>query len=471
MDSVLLVAVGHLNSRVPDVGPPLGVLCLAGYLRREMPDVRLAVLDQRATRVPGDEIVRQAVAFKPDVVGLSLLTTSAFLLPPLVEELRKALPNALLVVGGPHVSSFGQAVLAECDADVAVVGEGEIALERVVRACRDRNDLADIPGLLWRDAEGNVRQNEGALAPIEDLDSLPFPAYDLVDLNVYSAQQRNMRLPLRPYLSLFTSRGCPYRCIYCHHIFGKRFRAQSAAKVADDIECAVRRFHVKDIEILDDIFNCDSARVIELSETLNRRGLKIGLAFPSGVRADRLEAATVEALVEAGMYFAAIALESASPRIQKMIHKSLNIDKFFSACNLLTGRRVFTHGLAMLGFPTETEEEIRLTIDAMVGSKLHTASFATVLPFPNTEIHDYAETHFPERIGNLNYDAIDWAAVRFNMSDVPDNRFFALQREAWRRFYLKPSRMFRIVRDFPDRARLPRYLRIYLARISKGLLP
>ena len=470
MDSVFLVAVGHPTLSLPDVSPPLGLLCLAGYLRREIPDVRLAVVDQRATRLSTDKIVRQALTFKPDVVGFSLMTPSAYLLPPLVEELRKALPKALLVVGGPHVSSFGQAALAECGADAAVVGEGEAAFERVVRVCRDRCALADIPGLLWRDGDGSIRQNEGAFALLEDLDSLPFPAYDLIDLGVYSVQARNNRLPVRRYLSLFTSRGCPYRCIFCHGIFGKRFRAQSAAKVAEDIEYAVRHLHVNDIEILDDIFNCDRARVTELSEILNRRGIKVGLAFPNGIRADRLDGVTVEALVEAGMYYTAIALESASPRIQKVMHKSLDIGMFLSACDLLTARKVFTHGLAMLGFPTETEEEMRLTIDVMVDSRLHTASFATVLPFPNTEIYEYAARHFPEKIKSLKYASADFACARFNMSDVPDERFFVLQREAWRRLYLKPSRMWRIVRDYPDRLRLPRYLPMYLARVSKGLI-
>ena len=469
MDSVLLVSVGCPTFRMPDVTPPLGLLCLASYLRRAIPDVRLAVIDQRATRVSVDEVVRQAVAFNPDVVGLSLLTPSAYLLPPLVEELRAALPKALLVVGGPHVSSFGQAALAESGADAAVVGEGEVALERIVRTCRDRAGFAGIPGLLWRDADGNLCQNEGSLAPIEDLDSLPFPAYDLIDLRVYSVQKRNTRLPVRPYISLFTSRGCPYRCIYCHHIFGKKFRAQSAAKVAEDIEYAVRQLHVKDVEIVDDIFNYDGARVIELSEILTRRGIKASLAFPNGIRVDRLEVAVVEALVDAGMYYAAIALESASPRIQKMIHKSLDIDKFFSACDQLTSRKVFTHGFAMFGFPTETEEDMRLTINAMVGSKLHSASFHTVLPFPNTEIYDYALSHYPEKVKNLKYDAVDYSSLRFNISEVPDERLYALQREAWRRFYLKPSRMLRIIRDYPDRAHLPRYLPMYLARISKGL--
>jgi hypothetical protein len=91
------------------------------------------------------------------------------------------------------------------------------------------------------------------------------------------------------------------------------------------------------------------------------------------------------------------------------------------------------------------------------------------MPFPNTEIYDYAALHFPEKVRNLDYTGADYACLQFNMSDVPDERLFALQREAWRRFYLKPSRMWRILRDYPDRVRLPLYLPAYLARISKGL--
>jgi len=466
---LFLGSVGRRTVNFPPVTPPLGLLSLAAYLRERF-DLDIKVFDQRATNGPPGEIARQAVEFEADVVGLSTLTPWAYLLGAVTRELRQARPAALIVLGGPHVSAFGANALEGVEADAAVVGEGERTLEAILRARIEGSDLAHIPGLIRRSSDGAVITNPGTMPLIDDLDSLPFPAYDLLNLRPYWKLRSMSQVPPRRYVSLLTSRGCPYQCIYCHRIFGKRFRAQSAERIVAEIEHHQRALGIREIEFVDDTFNQDRARVLAFCELAQHRNLKLRLAFPNALRGDKLDSETVTALVDAGLYYTACALESGSPRIQEYMRKRLDIPRFIRGVEMLVARGVLTHGFTMLGFPTETEEELQQTVDVACGSKLHTATFFTVTPYPNTELYDRVlETH-PEKLAGLSYDDKDYTGIRVNLSAVPDEVLYAHQRRAWRRFYLDPARIMRIVRDYPQPGFLPHYVPMLALRLAKGFL-
>ena len=235
------------------------------------------------------------------------------------------------------------------------------------------------------------------------------------------------------------------------------------------MEYHVKRYGVNDFEFLDDIFNLDEKRVVAFSDLSRKRGLKFKIAFPNAVRGDRMSRDSVDALVDAGMYFCSFALESGSPRLQEFTGKKLDINKFLNGIEMTVKRGVFANGFMMLGFPTETEEEMRMTIDVATNSMLHTASFFTVTPFPNTELYSYVEKHCPEKLQGLTYNDTDFSRIPVNLSLAPDDVLFRYQRMANRRFFLKPSRIYRIVRDFPQPHLLPLYIPIYLNRVAKGL--
>jgi len=302
----------------PEVMPPMGVLYLAAYLRTKF-DLTLEVVNQRMDNCSNDELARRAVEFRADVVGFGSMTPPAHALGELTGKVRAALPNALILLGGPHVSAFGARALEGNAADAAVPGEGELAFEQVLHAHFEGGSLADIPGLIWRDPSGQIVANPGMVPLIENLDSLPFPAYDLIDLRPYWRVPSMAMVPRHKYICIVSSRGCPYQCTYCHHIFGKRFRAHSAERIVDEIEHYVRTFGINYVEFVDDIFNQDRQRVIEFSELIQRRNIRVKIAFPNAMRADILTRETVDALADAGTYFSAFALESCSPRIQEHI--------------------------------------------------------------------------------------------------------------------------------------------------------
>ncbi len=453
---------------MPSATPPLGLLYLAAYLRSKQP-VDIHLIDSRAEGWPAERLTREIIDFDADIVGFTATTSAALMMQEAVRLVRQALPKCLVVLGGPHVTAFGPRALEAIDAHAVVRGEGELLFEQIVSAHVNGDDFDGIPGLIWRTRSNEVAVNDGVAPVIENLDELPFPAYDLLNMDPYWRVARMSHVPPGRYAAMFSSRGCPYRCIYCHRIFGKTFRTHTAARVAEELEHYVRTMHVNEIEFVDDVFNFDATRVLEFSDLLLKRNVKTKIVFPNALRTDTLTEESIDALIAAGMYHSCFALETGSPRLQKYIRKNLNIDRFLKAVDYATRKGVFAHGYAMMGFPTESEAEIKETIATVCRSRLHTAVFFTVIPYPNTELYDMIQQLRPELLEKIQYEDSGYTGFAGNLSDVPDNRFFALQREAWRHFYLSPNRVYRIVRNYPSPKYLTRFLPVYVLRLGKGL--
>ncbi len=448
---VLLISAGR-RTYFKWVSPPLGILQLAGYLRNRLTNLEFRVVDQRATDYTVEEVIARAVEFAPDVVGISCTTPNCNTLVAVSSGIRRALPQALLMIGGPHASAFGAELMDTTCADCVVVGEGELACEHVLRIWQEGGrDFSAVPGLVWRSAEGECRTNPGPAPLIQDLDTLPFPAYDLIDLPSYwRLWSMSIVPPPRRYVAMFTSRGCPYGCIYCHGIFGKRFRAQSPERIVAEMEHYVRTYGIKEVEFFDDIFNLNGRRVIEFSELVRRRNLRLSLYFPNALRTDILTPEVADALAAAGTRMSACALESGSPRIQKMIQKHLNIPKYLDGVAMLTERRVFTYAFLMFGFPTETAADMQMTVDVVRRSKLHVVYPFVVTPYPKTELFDLVMRLHPGKLAGIDYAGTDYAVYPcVNLSEVSDQVLKSYVFKCFPALFANPFRALRIIRDFP----------------------
>ena len=466
---IFLVNVGLRSRLYPLATPPLGIMYIAAYLRERFP-LEIKLVNQRVEDCSHDDIIRQIIDFDADIVGLGSMTPTAHGMPVIARGVRDAKPDTFIVLGGPHVSAFGKPALEHCPAaDAAVAGEGELSMEMILRALHEGGGFSHIPGLMWRDKEGEIITNSGRVPVIEDLDTIPMAAYDLIDLSKYWRTQSMPPIPRRRYVSLLSSRGCPYACMWCHNIFGRAFRAHSAARIVDEVRHYVKTYGIDDIEFVDDSFNLSKERLLDFSDLLLKTNGPIKIAFPNALRADLLEESTVDALVDAGVYFCSFALESGSPRIQEFTGKRLNIPQFLKAIELSTRKGIFANGFMMLGFPTETEEEMQETIRVATDSQLHTASFFTVTPFPGTALYEYVKENLQERLKGMDYNDMDFCTMHVNMSTVTDERLFYYQRKAARTFFFKPSRIYRILRDFPQPHLLPLYAPIFLNRAIKGI--
>jgi radical SAM superfamily enzyme YgiQ (UPF0313 family) len=457
--NIMLVNVGQHYPKSP-ASPPMGIMSLAAWARARISGLHFTLMDQHIELTDYDEAARDIIRARPDVVGLSYMTRAATYVPGMTRAIRAALPGVKILLGGPHPSAAEAAALEECDADALVVGEGEIAFEMVLRRIQEGSGFDDVPGLIHRQADGTVVTNPGEAPTIDDLDTLPFLAYDLLDIRRYWGRwSQSVIVPPRRYLSLFTSRGCPYRCIYCHDVFGKTFRAQSAERMVDEIEHFQKQYGIEFLDFADDIWNLDKQRVYKFSEIMRRRNIRVKITMANGVRTDILTQEVVDAMADAGLYVCGFALETGSRRLQKLIRKNLNIDKFLAGVEMVARKRVFTYGLNMLGFPTETGDEMQMTIDTASNSWLHQAFFFKVTPYPKTALWDAAMENCPERMADLKYANHDYQYEPVvNLSTVSDEELALYARKAIRTFYGRPGRMLRIARDFPKPLKLVRYV-------------
>ena len=446
---VLLVKSRSRVSKLPNAVPPLGILYLASCLRARLgADVRLIdVFFEPDT----DGAVRRAVReLKPDVVGFSALTAESSLAHGMAAAVKGENPLTPVVMGGPHPSSDPEAVLKDLNVDAAVIGEGEDTFTELVRVIAEEGPRWRLPEIL-RKLNGLAFNGEAGFeltaprAPIKDPDSLPFPAWDLMDYRRFWQIPGMSTMGKRPYLPMLTSRGCPYHCVFCHRVFGKSFRPRSPENVAEEA-ALLRRLGAGHVEFYDDIANLDADRFDRMLELMTGRGLNLALSFPNGLRADLLRESSVDLLKRAGAREVSVAVETASERLQKLINKNLSLEKTSRAIDWLASRRIFTRGFFMLGLPTETAAEMRETIRFAHSSRLHMAFFFTPNPYRNTELYDMFV-----KAGKLPPDTraadFEYHASPFNASQMTDLQYRLLYKWAFLGFFLNPLRMYRAARD------------------------
>ena len=423
----------------------------------------LHILDMKVEDWTPEQCSEELLRRAPDVVGLSAMTYEAGCMHEVAALIKQARPETVVVAGGPHPSVADEDVLADPNIDYVVRGEGEYTFTELLEGLgKRRREWEDCLGLTWRDGNGLIQQNPDRPPPMQ-LDEMPFPAWDLIDHAKYHQVPRGgVIYAHKEFATMFSSRACPWRCTYCHNSYGKTFRERSAENVLAEIDHLVQQYGVKELVFMDDIFNFRPERAKTIARGLIERDYGLKLTFPNGFRGDILDEELVDLLKEAGMYRCMVAVESAIPRIQKVMKKNLKIDKVRSIVDYIAKRGIMVHGAFMLGFPSETREEMEATIDWAAESSFHTAAFFRVIPFKGTALF--------QEIEHAGYELpSDWSKYepyqsKINLSEVEEQDILKLRKTAYRRFYFKPKRLLRIFKLIPNKTNMLPFLALLFAR-------
>lgn len=419
---------------------PLGLLYIATALKKafgDQVDIRIESYEEKS--VPLESVGMLLDRYRPKILGLRSLTMGRHTLHQIASLAREKFRVPLIIAGGPHATDSPEDVLGNDAFDCAVLGEGESTAVDLVSHYLSNRPLDSVRGIALR-SDGGI-QRTPPRAPIMDLDSLPFPDYRLLDFQGINRDHVDFSFRYNvPHANLFTSRGCPYRCIYCHRIFGKKFRYHSAERIMDEIRKLHENYGLTAFQIIDDIFNLNRERAMKFYDLVVRSGLKLVFSFPNGIRGDRVDREMVEAMWTAGVRYIAYAVESGSPRIQKLIQKNLDLERIAEAISLSTARGILTRGFFMLGFPTETEDEALMTVEYAKASDLPLAMFFTVVYFPGTPLFKLAQKLVPLSDYNLGLED-DYVRTREGPYAFPRQTLEEIKLKAIREFYFSPRRL------------------------------
>jgi len=368
--------------------PSLGILSLAGSLRAAGHQAALA--DPPAQAIYSAETASRAAAFAPDAVGISAVTATMGRAARLARALRHRLPGVFIVLGGPHASALPEDTLAAIpEADCVVVGEGERTMVELAGALDAGRPLSQVPGLALR-KNGGVHRT-APRAPIEDLDSLPPPAWDLLEGfpdKFRPAAFKHRRLPAA---HIVTGRGCPHKCVFCDRtVFGNRIRLHSADYVLSLVRDLAGAFGVREVAFEDDRFLADPDRAADICEKLIRAGRPV--AWTALARADQMQdPALLRLMREAGCWQVGMGVESGDPEVLAGTKKGVTLEQVRRAASLAREAGLSIKGYFILGLPGETMESLARTIRFAANLPLSDASAFFLTPFPGTRIYAHAE--------------------------------------------------------------------------------
>ncbi|MCG5239327.1 B12-binding domain-containing radical SAM protein [Azospirillum doebereinerae] len=378
---------------------PLGLMHIAAAARRRFPQLDIRIFHTVTAADPQRELVRLLDAFRPGLVGVRALSIFADAFSEICRLVRRTRPDSRIIAGGPHASASFEDILERDEVDLVVHGEGEETFTELVGHLMATGALPDtLPGTILRDG-GGIRRNP-ARPLIADIDANPWPAYDLIDLSQYRGISNHSFQSAETSAFIESSRGCPYRCVYCHIARQKSVRNRSPDNIVAEMERIVDEKGVRDFVFVDDIFNVPAASGKEVLRRIAQRLPGTRVNFPNGLRADQLDEEFLDLLEEVGTIHMALAVETASPRLQKLIGKHLKLDRARAMIESAS-RRFIVSGFFMVGFPTETRDEALATLDFARGlSHLCQPSLSVVRVYPKTPLWDLLEPT-PEQAGLL----------------------------------------------------------------------
>ena len=390
---ILLIYPRYIEKGVAEF-PPLGVGYLASYLLSKHEDINIKVIDFMVEPNPIDLLRKELTDFNPDIVGISTLTLNFHNAALTAELVRKINPNIPIAIGGIHATVDSEECLDYCD--IVIRGEGEESFDEIVRG----QELHAIRGISYS-KNGKIFHNEER-ERIQDLDSLPFPAYHLFKMERYKKA------------GIIGERGCPFNCIYCSspNMWGRIVRFRSPENIIKEIEYLFNKFGTQQITFHDDTFNLDPKRAMEICDLIIKRGLNKNMHFECQMRVN--EQLTPNELFrkmkEANFTHILFGIESGSNRVLKSINKAITPDEVKRAIKLAREAGInWITGFFMVGNWDETVWDVMKTWALILSNDID-MKITICTPLPGTRLHSMLSREGYMN-NDLNWNDFDWGSA------------------------------------------------------------
>jgi len=363
------------------VSPPLSLAYLAASLKPL--NVKVRILDCLLKKFSFQQFKSYITRYNPDVIGFTSFTLEFHNVLKMADIAKQLNHNIKVVVGGPHPSNSPESI-NNSQIDFIFRGEAEEAFPRFIsELSKKKPNFRKIPNLGWK--KGKSIMNP--VKTIENLDKLPFPDFDLMNFKEYPKLYLAKEFPCAPIL---TSRGCPFSCTFCAgwNISGKKFRARTPGNIVKEIKILKLKYEIKEFQIWDDNFTLDKQRANKFCEILIKENLNLKWWCPNGVRLETLDKELLVKMKEAGCYAMAFGIESGSEKIQKDMKKNIDFNQLREIVSFAHKIGMRTQGFFIIGYPTETREDILKTISLAKSLPLDRASIFLFQPLPGSEIYE-----------------------------------------------------------------------------------
>ena len=458
MNILLLIPPASLDSsygQLKDFSnpqPSIGLAYIAAVLRDS--GFPVSVLDAYVEQLGIDEIVSSIRSRKADLVGISVLTTAADVTAEIVKRLRTELPGVKVVLGNMHASLFSEKLLKNNLADFIVHREGEHTFLNLARALEKGSDVGAIRGISF--VEGDQVVHTTPRPPIEDLDSLPYPAWDLFPMASYKTDPRTEIILGQVEMQILATRGCPNQCTFCssrtERSLGSRYRMRNPKNIVDEIEYMCDHFGARVFSFMDLAFPLVKKHAMALFREIIGRGLNRKIAWATECRVKPLDLETLKMMRESGCARINFGIESGCNDILKLLRKNFTTADVENAVRMARDAGIEVDGMLMIGLPTETERHIRQTIRFATKLGLRYAIFNIFVPYPGCALFDTltaeGKIRFDKWSDFTSYPTYTGGKPVYIPDELTHERLMGLQKHAMRRFYLRPRFILQEIRRF-----------------------
>jgi radical SAM superfamily enzyme YgiQ (UPF0313 family) len=438
---------------ITNSSPSLGLLHLAAEVR--LHGYLPAIIESDIFDLSPDDVAAKVVAERPAYVGITLFTVGVWNAALIAQKIKEALPDTVIIVGGPHISSMGGETMERFPQfDYAVIGEGEKTLVDLLRALERGRPLFLVPGILYRE---NGRTKKNAENPITRLlDELPMPAWDLLPDFPHAYKPAIYDFPRGPAATIAASRGCPFHCKFCDtSTFGATVRYYSPQKVFEMMKYLHDTYGVRHIMFVDDLFLASRVRATELCNLLLENGLE--MTWTCTARVDTVRPDVLKLMKQAGCWEISFGLETGSDELLQKMEKSARVEKSEQAVKWTSEAGIRVKGLFMLGYPGENADTIRQTKAFLARIPMTIMNLTKFTPYPGSPIYrelygtNIREDHW-QKMNGMNF---VWAPEGMTVEQL-DREYQDILKSFYRRpqvghYYLKltlqyPNHFYRLLR-------------------------
>lgn len=378
----------------------------------------------------GERILRE----NPDYVGISCTTSSVDNAGRIAQAVKNTNPEILTFVGGPHITAAPEETFRRYAAfDYGIIGEGERAFPELLAILEENGDPRKAPSAVFRQGPDIIVNPRRKF--IENLDRLPFPAFDLLP-----NFPRGYRPPFLNYLrgpcaSVTTSRGCPHGCTFCDRaVFGNRYRHFSEGYIVELLAHLKKTYRIRHIVFADDQFTASKTRLLRLGEKILQQGLEF--RWNCDARVDTVDSEMLRLMKKAGCWMVSYGIESGSQAILDRVQKGIRLDQAEETVRRTKEAGIRAKGLFMVGFPEETEESLQKTLDFILRCPFDEINLSILTPYPGTSIYEEirCQSGFIEDWPRMN--AMNFLPLPGNLSAERLEKFY---RRILQKFYMRPA--------------------------------